>query len=266
MRSAKKKFFVLAVDLERFTLPLELGSDISRDNQYLVTIQGAEKLSKLLKRWGINATFFITKDIAVGYPEVVKDIARQGHEISLHYKKVAGSQKEIGNHKNILEEISGQRVLGFRSHKLEYFSSGILQAEGFFYDNSLHPTFVPGRYCNVFKPTTAYREKGLWKIPVSVTPWLRMPFSWVWFRNLGINYAKFCTTRVYANRNLINIYFHPWDFEDISKYNHPWSMKLICRNCGNKLLVYFNEYIRWLKEKDVTFSTFKDYIKLNKYE
>lgn len=262
----RNNFFVLCIDLEKFTLPLELGRDICEEKQYLITLQGVKKIRKLLRKWNIKSTFFTTRDIAVTYPDLVKSLAKEGHEIGLHYKKINNVKEEIANYKVGLEKIVQKKILGFKSHKFEYLSCNMLQKLEFAYHNSIHPTYVPGRYCNILKRTNIYNKNGIWVIPISVSPLLKLPLSWVWFRNFGINYVKFCTQSIYLTRNLINIYFHPWDFECISNYNEKKNLSFIFRNSGDYCINLLDLYIKWLKQKKVKLVNFKRYLEQNGYK
>ena len=96
---------------------------------------------------------------------------------------------------------------------------------------------------------------NIMEIPISVTPFLRLPLSWLWFRNLGLNYAKICT--ILNNQPFTNIYFHPWEFQDIKKYNIPLIIK---RNTGNKMKKMLKEYLRWCLSKNFNFVTMDELV------
>ena len=75
-------------------------------------------LLKVLDSKNVPATFFIVGNNASKYPEVVCDIAKQGHEVALH----AGEHKDflklnsselagnISSGKKVLEELTGKPV------------------------------------------------------------------------------------------------------------------------------------------------------------
>lgn len=265
LRRRNQNYFVLCIDLEKCTFLKELGKDISEEEQYEISRRGIEKVMSFFKKVNIKATFFVGEDMASLYPTLVKHLWEQGHEIALHYEVSPKSENEIKIFKERLEDITGEQVIGFRTHRFETFPIDRLLALGFLYNNSTHPTFVPGRYCNIFESAEIDKKEGVWNIPVSVTPFLRLPFSWIWFRNFGVNYAKLCSQSIFNVRNIVNIYFHPWDFEDLSKYNIKKYLFLSIRNSGDKCFKHLENYIEWLKIKKVVSVSFKNYLVQNKY-
>jgi hypothetical protein len=57
----------------------------------------------------------------------------------------------------------------------------------------------------------------------------------------------------------VNIYFHPWEFADLStpKYNLP---RFIVRNSGDAMKERFFKLIIWMKEKGYHFVTLNDFV------
>ena len=198
--------------------------------------------------------------MARDYQEILKRIRLDGHEIALHYEIGKKSGETVIDCKRQLEKISGSRVVGFRTHQLKPYPSHELKKAGFLYNSSFHPTFVPGRYCHLWKTTSIFQENGLYCIPISVVPAVRIPFSWLWFRNFGLSYAKFCTTITYLKKEMVNLYFHNWDFEDLAALPANNGLKIIVRNCGEKCADLFSKYIHWLSKKKVIVLPFRDYL------
>lgn len=260
MINYENKYFVLCIDLERFLVPLEFGNTIGNEEISRISIMGGKNVKNFLKEHRIKATIFVTIDMAEEFPELIKELDQDGHEIALHFDVRSNTQNQVSTDKNKLEKIINKEILGFRTHRFESFPSDILKKQGFLYNNSSHPTFVPGRYFHLFKTTQIQKKDGIWEIPASVTPILRFPFSWVWFRNLGIYYSKFCTWCTYVNHDIVNIYFHNWDLENLTSFNFNWKLKLIFRNSGDKCIEDLNNYIKWLQNKNLKFVTFKEYL------
>ncbi len=73
--------------------------------------------------YNAKATFFILGEVAQKYPELIKEIAEQGHEIASHgfsHKQIfklseEGFRQEIVKSKKLLENITGEAVLGYRA-------------------------------------------------------------------------------------------------------------------------------------------------------
>ena len=126
-----------------------------------------------------------------------------------------------------------------------------LVAAGYAYDASGHPTWVPGRYNRLRAPRRAARRDGLYAVPASVTPLLRLPLFWLSFKNLPgwlIRLASAWTLRVDGH---LVLYFHPWEFADLSAYGLP---RYVRRVDGPRLGRRLAGYLRWLSGR-ATFVT-----------
>lgn len=111
-----------------------------------------ERLLDLFDRHQVRATFFVLGHVAEKDPDVVREIARRGHEIAAHghIHQFAYRQSEqefsddIRSVKERLERTVGAPVIGYRA---PFFSitrkSGwalrILSASGYRYDSSIFP-------------------------------------------------------------------------------------------------------------------------------
>lgn len=262
------KSILLTFDIEEFDLPEEFGINIPENEMNRVSLEGTVKLLDLLKRHNIKATFFATAYFALKNKTLIRQIKKEGHEIAFHgylhshnYKKM--SEKEalyyLKKGKDQIEKIIKTKLIGFRAPKMMPPAYSVLKECGLKYDSSSHPTYVPQRYNYFFRTRKIMAKEGIIAIPVSVTPLIRLPFSWLWFRNLGPAYAKFCTSFSLINTAFINIYFHPWDFVDLRSYRLPF---LIKNNTGNKCLELLENYIIWCRKKGFVFETIGNYLKL----
>ncbi|MBI4200752.1 MAG: polysaccharide deacetylase [Chloroflexi bacterium] len=119
---------------------------------------GTPRILELLGRYGIRASFFIPGYVAENHPDMVREVVRQGHEVGHHgYMHEAPSSLGPGEDEGaildkgtrILQELTGQRPLGYRSPSWELSerSLDLLTERGFIYDSSLMgndiPYFVP---------------------------------------------------------------------------------------------------------------------------
>jgi peptidoglycan/xylan/chitin deacetylase (PgdA/CDA1 family) len=108
---------------------------------------GVPRLLRLLERYGIRATFFVPGYTAHRYPETVRTIAAEGHEIAHHgyLHEPLGDADEASEIDYLerglaaLEEVTGVRPVGYRAPmwELNYRSPGLLAERGFLYDSSL---------------------------------------------------------------------------------------------------------------------------------
>lgn len=253
------KYLLLTFDLEEFVTPAEMGMNVSKKKLFDISLLGFRNLVKLLTKYPkVKATFFTTVEFAEYAKDELRKLMESGHELALHglyhnirISKVSreDAKEELLKAKGKLETMFKIKICGFRSPQMATLDLNILKEIGIKYDSSSHPTYVPGKYNNFFKQRGIHFN-GVCEVPVSVTPFVRMPFSWVWFRNLGLNYAKMCTKLVYIDQDYVNLYFHPWDFVDINI--SPFSgrvSKIILRNSGSVMIKKFDKYLNWCGRK-----------------
>jgi peptidoglycan-N-acetylglucosamine deacetylase len=91
--------------------------------------EGMPILLDLYRKYGIRSTFFFTAYIASLYPEVVRMILPDGHEVGSHGKShlkdngfdimpYTRQKEHLEYSKKLLEDISGQEVISFRAPAL----------------------------------------------------------------------------------------------------------------------------------------------------
>ena len=111
---------------------------------------GAEAIPRILhmlKKRGIESTWFIPGHTMETYPSLCRDILEEGHEIGLHgYLHENFNTLEETEELSILkrtfqiaEKLTGDKPKGYRSPSwdLSYRTAGFLEAMGFLYDSSL---------------------------------------------------------------------------------------------------------------------------------
>lgn len=116
---------------------------------------GIPRILKFLEKYGIPATFFVPGFTAELYPDLVREIAKQGHELANHgfYHEnptefIGDSQKErdiLRRGNDTLEKLSGIRPVGYRSPgwDLNTYTPELLLEEGMRYDSSLMDQEAP---------------------------------------------------------------------------------------------------------------------------
>ena len=108
----------------------------------------------LLKRFNIKATFFTLGWIADKYPEIIKRLVSEGHEIanagyraySVRQMTPTQFKEDIQRAKNALEMAGSNKIIGYRSayqwfRQEEFWALDILIEEGYRYDSSYRPHF-----------------------------------------------------------------------------------------------------------------------------
>ncbi len=250
---------LLSFDIEEFDMPFEYGKDISFDEQIEISTRGTIHILDILKKHQVKATFFSTVVFAENAPAIIRRIIDEGHELASHgYYHSDFEVSHLLSSKEALEKLSGTSVKGFRMARMKPVDEIEVYKAGYEYNSSLNPTFLPGRYNNLRKPRTYYKESGLWQIPASVSPLLRFPLFWLSFHNLPLALYKWFSLRTHKSDGYLNIYFHPWEFTDLDqdKFGFP---SYVRKNTGDKMITRFDEFVKSLKEKRLSFGRFSDF-------
>jgi peptidoglycan/xylan/chitin deacetylase (PgdA/CDA1 family) len=251
---------LLSFDIEEFDVPKEYDVDIPFDRQISISVDGTMRILDLLHDSGIKATFFSTVVFATNAKHVIDRIISEGHELASHgWFHSSFDNKDLLTSKNELSKISGTEVKGFRMARMMQVNDIAIKDAGYVYNSSLNPVFLPGRYNNFTSPRTVFREHGLVQRPASATPLLRVPLFWLSFHHLPFGFYKMACERTINRDGYLNIYFHPWEFTDLSdpQLGLPW---LIRKNSGDEMITRFSELVRWMKENGYVFGTMIDFV------
>lgn len=255
------KKILLSFDLEEFDIPEEYGEKLSDKVKFKISLEGVKKIIKLLDKLNIKATFFTTANFAIHNKLLVKELSKK-HEIASHgFFHSSFSSDDLKKSKKILEKIIKKEVIGLRIPKLEKCKEEDIINSGYLYNSSMNPTFIPGRYNNFFEKRTAHYSNNLFSIPVSVVPLIRFPLFWLSFKNFPFLLIKLLSRITLDVDRYLNIYFHPWEFMDISKFKLPAYIK---KDSGEEMLKKLEKYLLWLKTKGnfISFSEFKNELNL----
>ena len=143
---------IFSIDVEDWSQSV-LDSNNPVSNRVL---NNTNRLLDLLGDYQHKATFFTLGNVAKKHPELIKRIADEGHEVASHgynhqsiFNLTPKQVKEdVGNSVKILEDISGQKVIGFRApdfsireYLFEWYCEA-LSENGLKYDSSLFPMKV----------------------------------------------------------------------------------------------------------------------------
>jgi hypothetical protein len=265
VKNEKDMVLLLTFDLEEFDLK-ENRNQLTMDEKLNVTRQGLMNALRILKKYKVKSTFFTTSLFAQAFPRIIRRISRF-HEIALHGRRdtdeygtmgSASAYSILGRSKKSIEGIIGDNVYGFRAPRFHPPDYRTLKALGIEYDSSVLPTCFHGNLRQIFESKHATKRKELTVIPVSVLPVLGFPLSWIFFRNLGVGYAKICSAVCFESFGFVNIYFHPWEFVELGKYNLP---KIFKRNSGKRMQNMLEDYIRWCRNAGARPMTCHGYVK-----
>ena len=240
---------------------------------------GTEKILNMLSKRNIKATFFILGYIAELYPDMVKIIFTEGHEIATHgyshetvYKLTHEEFKEdLRKSIDILKTITGQDISGYRApewsiRKDSYWALNIIKEEGLIYDSSVTPSWIIGDPEALPFPHQVETDNGLLHIfPPSTfkSPMGQLPFTGSWImRLLPYNIIKKKVQKLNKNNIPAIAYLHSWEMDvEHPKIKLPWAKEFVhyvnLKECEDK----FNRLI-----DDFNFGTIRDIIKNNNHD
>lgn len=222
----------LTIDVEDY------HSIVSRDwcgEDMLPTRKVVENTRRLLDRFaerGVLGTFFILGEVAQAYPDLIRQIAAPGHELGVHgfyHRQVfkldpASFRKEVADAKAIIEDISGQKVLGHRAPAFSImpqteWALEVLADAGFRYDSSIFP--IKGRrygwpgFRTDIHEITLPGGKRIIEAPLSTVKMLGRQWPACgggYIRHFPKFVSRWAMRRVQRERPAI-LYMHPYEIE-----------------------------------------------------
>ena len=268
---------LLSFDTEEYDVPREHGVEYDTlTDGMVVSKYGTSCILDVLKENNVRATFFCTANFAEHAPEVMKRILDEGHEVAAHgCDHWQPKADDVIQSKRRLEALihslgfENYVVNGYRQPRMFPVSDEMIENEGYLYNSSLNPAFIPGRYMHMTAPRTPFwrktgdgkqnNGKGVLEIPASVTPWFRFPLFWLAMHNLPMWLYKSWCRWAWKHDGQFVTYFHPWEFYQLDE--HPeLKMPFIIRNhCGNRLAERLGELIRMFKTENATFGTYTEF-------
>ncbi len=148
---------ILTVDVEDWFHILEVEGGYTRHDWARLeprVVANTERLLDLFEGAGCRATFFIVGWVAERQPDLVKRIAERGHEIAshsywhevLHRHDRASLAADVRRVRELLEDLSGQPVAGFRAPggsvtPATAWAFETLLESGYRYDSSMCPGY-----------------------------------------------------------------------------------------------------------------------------
>ena len=223
---------VLSIDVEDWFQVENYARAISRDQWPRCELRVGEnvrRLLDLLAATDARATFFVLGWLAERLPDLVRDIARAGHEVASHgwsHTPIWSLSKaaffdEVSRSRALLQELSGQPVIGYRAPTLSVTSRTLwalreLHRAGYRYDSSIFPVHHD-RYGIAEAPTGVHRrEEGIWEVPLSVFELGagRLPVAGGgYFRLYPLWLTRWAIRRLERASRPAVVYLHPWEFD-----------------------------------------------------
>jgi polysaccharide deacetylase family protein (PEP-CTERM system associated) len=191
------------------------------------------RLLDIFAEFGVRSTFFVLGWVAERHRDLVSAIARAGHEVASHGyahrliydQTLAAFRDDVKRAKAILEDASGQRVVGYRAPSYSIttrslWALDVLAEEGYEYDSSIFPIHHD-RYGIPLSPRLPYQiQRGsrmLVEVPGSTTrvgP-VNLPVAGGgYFRLLPYWWTRWGIARVNKiDKRAAVFYLHPWEID-----------------------------------------------------
>ena len=188
------------------------------------------RLLEILAAHDTKATFFTLGWIAERYPELIRRIVREGHELASHgygHQRASDLSEaeffdDISRAKGILEDIGGCAVAGYRAPSFSIGTANLwafdcLSRAGYRYSSSIYP-IRHDHYGMPDAPRFAYRVKPeLLEVPITTLRVFRrnLPSSGGgYFRLLPYPVSRWVIKRVHeVDQQAAIFYCHPWEFD-----------------------------------------------------
>ena len=253
----RRNTILFTVDVEEFDTAVEFGHNISLNEQIAVSSRGLRLVAERFDAVNVPTTLFTTANYALHEPDLIRDLS-QKHEIASHgYYHTTFEPNDLLTSRLALEKLLGKPVTGFRRARMGFVDPVDVQKAGYQYNSSLHPTWLPGRYNHWGEPRRPFRELGVWQVPASVTPTLRLPLFWLSLKNFPFGLYKQLCRQTLQSDGFLNLYVHPWEFTDLSAYDRiPTYVRRYSRD---QLLDRVESLLRYLKLQG-EFSTMGEYV------
>lgn len=243
----------LTVDVEDYFHVAAFADVIGSDQWSGISPRVEKNVDRLLQIFSdsnVKGTFFVLGWVAEHFPETVRRIAAEGHEVASHgyshelvyTQTIEKFREETLRSKELLEGLIQQPVTGYRAAsysitRKSLWALDILAESGFHYDSSIFPV-RHDRYGLVGSPLEPYvvnTESGrsIIEVPLSVLPLAGVPVpvsGGGYFRIFPYRFTRWAYRRINAryDRSVI-FYLHPWEVDPqqprmqgklLSKFRH----------------------------------------------
>jgi polysaccharide deacetylase family protein (PEP-CTERM system associated) len=216
-------------------------------------VPATQKLLAILRRFDVQATFFVLGYVADQHPDLIRAIHAAGHEIGVHgyyhrfvYRLSPDEfEQEVARSIEAVEDIVGVQPIG---HRAPYFSVNAgtpwaferLETLGLRYDSSVFPTRnmlygFPGA------PRFPYRipERKLMEMPASTVQvgGMILPMAGGFYtRALPYWVTQWAIRRLNRQGQPAILYVHPWELDLEQNYGRVTARERITHYYGRRSL------------------------------
>lgn len=227
---------VLTVDVEEWFQVSNFSPCIRRDDwdNYPTRTQDIlPRLLNILAEYDARATFFTLGWVAKRFPELIRRIVDEGHELASHgdeHELVTNQtpeefRRQLERSVDTLQQAAGCRVYGHRAPSYSFrketeWAVHILIEAGFLYDSSIFPfggRRVP-EICEERFPCYLHNgyDQSLTEYPLSTVRFLGTNWPIAgggYFRLLPYEFLKWGMQELNRSSRRVITYFHPWEID-----------------------------------------------------
>lgn len=238
----------MTVDVEDYFQVSAFEKTVTREDWNSLPHRVAHNTNRILDRFAennISATFFMLAWVAERYPQLIKRIVDDGHELASHgYEHIRVTQQtpeqfrtDVSKTKKILEDLSGVEIKGYRAASYSIGSNNlwaidVLAETEHQYSSSIYP-IKHDLYGMPEAPRFAFRHEGsgLLEIPITTVNLggKRLPCGGGgFFRLFPYAYSRWAVNKINKQEKQSALfYFHPWeiDAEQPRFENAPWKSR-----------------------------------------
>jgi len=245
----------MTVDVEDYLHVSAFEKHIHRDDWDSLPCRverNTERILDIFAEANVKSTFFMLGWVAERYPDLVRRIVAEGHELASHgYSHVRVTEQtphvfreDVIRNKQLLEDMGGVAVQGYRAASYSIgaknlWALDVLQDTGHVYSSSIYPIRhdlygMPEAPRFPFLPNGA---GGLLEIPVTTVELLNKKWpcgGGGYFRLLPYALSRWAMRRVnHADAKPCVFYFHPWEIDPEQPRQHGIGIKTRFRHYVN---------------------------------
>ncbi|MDD2660824.1 MAG: DUF3473 domain-containing protein [Methylococcales bacterium] len=214
--------------------------------------RNTHRILDLFNEKKIKATFFTLGWVAERYPDLIRRMVKDGHELACHgYNHIRVTEQtpeqfrdDVSKTKKLLEDLSGEHVNGYRAASYSIgaknlWALNILLEEGFKYSSSIYPVKhdiygMPDAPRFVYEPIENQHFK---EIPITTVRFGNKNFpcgGGGFFRFYPYALSKWAFNRINIEESESAIfYFHPWEIDPEQPRVHGLNLKTRTRHYLN---------------------------------
>jgi polysaccharide deacetylase family protein (PEP-CTERM system associated) len=201
------------------------------ENEQIKNLQNPVNPVKKNKK-EIQATFFILGWIAERLPNLVREIQSRGHEIASHgynhnlcnQQSHSDLKQELTDSKELLEDITGSHVFGFRAPNFSISDDilKIIEDCGYLYDSSYNSFGLHSRYGQISlngnsRKGIAHKiSESFYELPISNLILKSRTFplgGGAYFRMLPFSFFRHGIQSILKKDGTYLFYIHPWELD-----------------------------------------------------